>query len=302
MPLSAEARKLLESKGVSGISDPENALRVYVEKEADLANLPSEIEGMSVIGVVSGKFNALQRTGRWRPTLGGISIGHKNISAGTLGCLALDKTTGKTVILSNNHILANSNQGNIGDEILQPGPYDGGTLADQVATLARFVNIKQPPYTNLVDCAIAAPLSDDLVSDEILEIGKIAGIGTVGTNIAVKKSGRTSGLAQGSVFDTEATIKVYGYPFPDEYAIFDDQIITTAIGAPGDSGSVVLTADNRIVGLLFAGSDTLTAVNKIQNVADLLNIGFVVPPVVKASMPAALGAFMLGSILLGTAQ
>src|SRR3546814_20460298 len=72
----------------------------------------------------------------------GISIGHAAITAGTLGGLVRDRETGAVAILSNNHVLANSNQGTAGDAILQPGPADGGTdPGDRIATLARFVEI-----------------------------------------------------------------------------------------------------------------------------------------------------------------
>ncbi len=88
-----------------------------------------------------GAIRALENTGRLRPAPGGISIGHKDITAGTLGCLVTKNDT--TFILSNNHVLANSNNGEIGDAILQPGPADGGTgNTDRIGTLAEFVPIE----------------------------------------------------------------------------------------------------------------------------------------------------------------
>jgi len=201
-----------------------------------------------------------------------VSVGHKNITAGTLGCIVRDRTTGRRVILSNNHVLAYSNQASIGDEILQPGKYDGGTLEDTIARLTRFVEIKEPPATNLVDVAIATPLNDADVLDEILDIGKLVGVVEAREGMGVKKSGRTTGLTSGKVFDTLATVKVYGYPFPEEYAIFEDQLIADPIMKGGDSGSVWVSGDNRIMGLGFAGSDTFSVANKIQHVFDLLNL------------------------------
>ena len=66
----------------------------------------------------------IDRTKYIRPAPGGVSIGHKDITAGTLGMLVQDKETGEILILSNNHILANSNDAKIGDRIMQPGPHD----------------------------------------------------------------------------------------------------------------------------------------------------------------------------------
>ena len=78
-------------------------------------------------------------TDRVRPLVPGHSIGHPDITAGTLGCFV--KHDGKLCILSNNHVLANVNRASIGDPILQPGKHDGGTSADKVATLKNFIHI-----------------------------------------------------------------------------------------------------------------------------------------------------------------
>jgi len=277
MPLSPEAKELLKQKGISAISDPGQKIRVYVETEEDIAKLPSFISGYSVEPIVSGRFFALQdRTGRWRPAPGGVSIGHVNITAGTLGSRVIDLTTGKRLILSNNHVLANANLGKAGDPILQPGPYDGGSdPTDRIALLERFIEIKGPPEENLVDAALASPLNDADLSDDILGIGAVTGIENATVGMRVGKSGRTSGYTEAIISDVSATIKVYGYPFPEEYAIFNDQIITSLLGQPGDSGSLVVnTATKNAVGLLFAGSDTLTSLNKITNCCNLLNIKF----------------------------
>ena len=55
----------------------------------------------------------------------GGSVGHFEITAGTIGAIARDKKTGRDVILSNNHVLANENAAKIGDAILQAGVIDG---------------------------------------------------------------------------------------------------------------------------------------------------------------------------------
>jgi hypothetical protein len=55
---------------------------------------------------------------------------------------------------------------------------------------------------------------------------------------------------------------------------FENQILTTRMSAPGDSGSLVLDLSNKAVGLLFAGSDTVTLLNPIQLVLDKLEVRF----------------------------
>ncbi len=258
-------------------------------------------------------------TGRFRPAPGGVSIGHYQITAGTLGCLV--KKGGAIYILSNNHVLANSNEASIGDIILQPGPYDGGlSPADQIAVLSEFIPIgfttdngngggggggggpacgtakavvsvlnalaamtgsstrlKQyriiQQIENKVDCAIAKPLNENDVINEILGIGKIAGVAEGELNMAIQKSGRTTGLTNGTIEQIDVSAQVsYG---TNKTALFTDQLLAGAISQGGDSGSAVLDSNKNLVGLLFAGSDTTTIINRIGNVFSALGVTLV---------------------------
>ncbi len=58
------------------------------------------------------------RIKRWRPAPGSVSIGHYKITASTLVAAVTDKKTGDLLILSNNYVLANSNEGKIRDSLL----------------------------------------------------------------------------------------------------------------------------------------------------------------------------------------
>lgn len=267
--------------------------------------VPKTLEGTPTDVVQTGIIRALQSpTDRIRPAPGGVSIGHKDITAGTLGCLV--KKNDQIFILSNNHVLANSNQAEIGDPILQPGPYDGGSYPDDhIANLEDFVPINiiglpsecpfatgaagflngiaklfgssvkmqaidQQAIENLVDAAIARPLNPEDVSDEILEIGTIQGSAEAELGMAIKKSGRTTGLTTGVVEQVDVSVNVqYG---EGKIALFTDQLMAGAMSQGGDSGSAVLDDNNRLVGLLFAGSDTTTVINRIENVFSLLGV------------------------------
>src|SRR3989304_4203506 len=108
--------------------------------------VPKALEGVRTDVVETGRFHALgsappdvvERTSRVRPAPGGVGIGHPRATAGTLGGLARPRSGGP-VILSNNHVLANSNDAKAGDVILQPGAADGGRPEDGIARLASFV-------------------------------------------------------------------------------------------------------------------------------------------------------------------
>jgi hypothetical protein len=225
---------------------------------------------------------------RARPASGGYSVGHVAITAGTIGTCVYDMpgTPGNPAgvpshyyILSNNHVLANSNNAVPGDPILQPGPFDGGTNpADRIARLSRFVPITfEPPvpralHRNIVDCAVAEGQFHDL-NREIHWVGYLRGWlprAAIGVGMELQKTGRTTNYTTGRITAINATVDV-GYG-GGKVARYRDQIITTAMSAGGDSGSLVANRDNLAVGLLFAGSPVATILNQIQHVRSLLQI------------------------------
>jgi hypothetical protein len=302
-------------KSQHGQSTDELSVAVLVSRKIPRAALsaqqliPEELDGVRTDVIQVGELRALQsRLERWRPAPGGVSIAHYRVSAGTLGCVVRDRGTGTRLILSNNHVLADSNAGNPGDVILQPGPADGGqqnqdvlahlerycslqfneepgtcAIADTAASLANAIarllrsshrlqsRRVQPQAANLVDAAVARPLADSEVLDDILEVGMVTGAAQAELNMNVRKSGRTTGFTTGQITVLDATLTVnYG---SGRNATFDDQIVSTPMSQGGDSGSLLVTGDPPLaVGLLFAGSDQSTIYNPIQAVLDCLNV------------------------------
>lgn len=133
----------------NGVGEP--SVVVLVEQKVPVAALsaaemvPKEVDGVKTDVIEVGYLRAYDSPrDRFRPEIpSGVSIGHYKITAGTLGTIVTDKNTGEKLILSNNHVLANSNNALVGDAILQPGPADGGqNPADMVARLERFVQIR----------------------------------------------------------------------------------------------------------------------------------------------------------------
>ena len=267
--------------------------------------IPSAVDGTPTDVIQTGVIRALQvPTDRFRPAPGGVSVGHVGITAGTLGCWVTKN--GQKVILSNNHVLANSNAAEIGDAILQPGPFDGGRFPqDHIANLTQFVPIsfqgvpsgcqfanavisvfnlgcrvigsntryqvtKIQAEENRVDAAIATPLNSADIKDDIFNIGPIQGTVSGKLGMAIKKSGRTTGFTTGEIQQVDVTANVqYG---AGQVAVFTDQLLAGAMSQGGDSGSAVLDDGNRLTGLLFAGSETTTIINRIENVFSALGI------------------------------
>jgi len=251
-------------------------VKVYVEKKIAKAQLPKkDLIPQKLLPVETdveevGKIVAQGNSGRYRPAPGGVSLGHYRITAGTLGCLVKDKNSGKFFILSNNHVLANSNNAKKGDPILQPGPYDGGKKPkDTIGYLENWVEIEFGKEANSVDAALAEPKNINLVKSEIMLIGLPRGVAKAKLGMPIQKSGRTTGYTTGKIKDISATVKVN---YDNQVALFRNQILTTNMSQGGDSGSLVLDMQKRAVGLLFAGSELVTILNPIATVFNLLNI------------------------------
>src|SRR6267143_1898178 len=95
------------------------AAKVPMEEVHEAARVPEKVDGIRTDVVEIGEIDAFPFKGRFRPAPGGVSVGHFRITAGTIGCLVKKGT--KLHILRNNHVLANVNQGTVGDAVLQPG-------------------------------------------------------------------------------------------------------------------------------------------------------------------------------------
>jgi hypothetical protein len=313
------SQKFLMQEGVCGVSYVAGSaprLRVYVESEEVAWRVPETILGYPVEVKVVGRIYALgargvsvltgvsgDKTWRWRPICGGISVGVAGGATGTIACRVYDRSTGEVLILSNRHVLS----GDVNTPVIQPGVADGGSYPDDaVGYVYRFIDVKPPPLDNKVDAALAKPTVD--VSGEVLDVGVVSDTADPVEGMTVCKSGRSSCYTCGKIIDAHASVKVYGYPFG--YAIFTDQVIVEpAIGAPGDSGSLVVEAGSkRAVGLLFAGSDVVTVFNKINNVLDALNISLrppapvAYPPVSPAYILVASAPLVFATLVVGFSE
>jgi hypothetical protein len=196
---------------------------------------------------------------RLRPIRPGTSVGHYEITAGTLGTFVRIDGSDRPRVLSNNHVLADENRGAVGDEILQPGVLDGGQAgADRIASLERFVAL-DAAGVNHVDAALA--ILDEGVEfeptiEQIATTGELASVEDVEH---VVKRGRTTGRTRGVITAIEVDNVVVR--FSTGRLRFDNQIEmagsnATVFSKGGDSGSLIVdepTGD--AVALLFAGSD-----------------------------------------------
>ena len=300
---------------------PQGGLAVFVLTErAGVAGIPSRLDGVTVVPRVVGKIVALCHKGgtdpkgcdnpppppdggsndctstteRFRPACIGISTGHPAITAGTIGARVTDGTD--VYALSNNHVYADENLASIGDAVIQPGTFDGGSSpADDIGNLSDFelINFNNTypflpnycngsgPHCNVMDAAIAVSNTADLGNATPSDGYGTPKSATVAASInqKVKKYGRTTGETKGQVIAINAIVDV-GYSAG--VARFVDQIIISpgTFSAGGDSGSLIVddskgkdkTNARKPVGLLFAGSSLVTIANPIDAVLDRFGV------------------------------
>jgi len=217
---------------------------------------------------------------RLRPVEGGASGASFRFPVGTLTCVVSDATQPATqFLLSCNHVLANVNAGVVGDPVLQPAFSDGGNAGDTVGWLARWMPISfVASRPNLVDAALARVPGGACLPDVVLA-GPVTGVRSAASlepGEEVRKVGRSSGLSTQSVVGSDADVWVtYRTAAGLMSALFYNQILTTACAEYGDSGSPLLDAENRIVGMLFSGTAQTTAFNRFDTIEAMLGVRFV---------------------------
>lgn len=308
----------------------EQAMLVFVTKKVPKTELqsgdmvPRSVQGSIVDVVEIGEVKLLSesegeesdirpvnRLGRLRPAPGGVSVGHWRVTAGTLGAIVQDSGSKARLMLSNNHVLANSTTGEdgraaAGDPVLQPGSFDGGKYPeDMIGRLERFIPLYRTQQRS--ECQVAnywegvanrmlsiffprysvwlqrkdsrgnlvdAAVARPQAEEDLLE--QVLDIGVIAGqgSAALGQEVRFSGRTSGyKQGQVIATeVSLYVQLTPLEQAYFTDQVMISAISQPGDSGSLVVDRENRAVGLLFAGSDRVTICNRIENVCRLLEI------------------------------
>jgi len=206
---------------------------------------------------------------------------------GTLGCF-VELANHAVAILSNNHVVAGENRGQIGkDRILQPGNFSFDP-AMHVATLSDFAQLVASPsgasivggsvVYNDIDAGVAS-LSLGQIHVQSYLPGRLAagpkGTATATVNDRVHKVGRTTGLTYGEVKQVGVVVGPVGYGIGGcwfRQSIIIEGVNGTTFSDHGDSGSaIVRDSDGMVLGLLYAGNGTQTYACPIGSVMSRLN-------------------------------
>lgn len=262
-PLRVDVVQPVLAMGVSPIADRKSeyalAVRVYAGGDRQAARLLRSLP-------VKDKELDLVRGVRYTPRLtlrAGGSCGHFNITAGTLGGFVEDQEN--YYIMSNNHVLADSNHANHGDEILQPGPIDANSGHKVIGNLDKWLALSRT-RTDQFDAALATFGSGvkDFFPWQYKGIGdtKKTAVANRFTVRNVVKRGRTTGVTHGrvSAFELNGVMIDYGTKKKPFVVTYDEQI--EIVGSPedvpfsdgGDSGSFIFDSDSlQPYALLYGG-------------------------------------------------
>jgi len=220
--------------------------------------------------------------------IGGISGAHTNLTgqSGTIGyfCTLKSKLPRRKEIhmLSNSHVFADLRKPRVDatDLIMQPSPGEPASNRP-IGTLINFSVLKfdgDMAKPNHVDAAVAklwAPLAHKPL---IPLIGAVKGyVATKDFEIgeAVRKFGRTTGYTEGHIFSVHLDIWIR-YDRTGQSAFFQDQLLIepdlpqfTKFVSGGDSGSLLVDAEQHAIGLIFAGRSELPVPSNTKAVAEI---------------------------------
>jgi hypothetical protein len=195
------------------------------------------------------------------------------VFVGTLGAIVKDRTTHAAMALTNFHVACIDAHYTIGDAQCQPGRVDGGACPGDT-----FGSLTRATLSNHVDGAVISINSGKTTDCSIEQIGDVKGTAAASLNEAVRKRGRTTGLTFGKVNSVDASVTInYGdglgnHTLKNQIRVEPDTTQNPAFSDHGDSGSTVVDANNKVVGLLFGGSTAATYCCPIQFVLDELNV------------------------------
>ena len=239
-------------------------------------------------------FPPIDRQTRHRPVVPSVSVGHIDITAGTLGAI-LEREDGTLVGLTNAHVAApHKADPEAGDTIVQPGPRDAAiqdSSKNRIGSLAEWSPITTgEDEVNHTDSALFE-FDEDVkaISTHMPGLGRYDGglIPKPGDDIPIggidldpptdrefMKVGRTTDERHGLVVEESARTRInYRRESP---ATFEGVTLFEDMSAGGDSGSVIgyrATDENGdpafyITHLLFAGSDTVTIAVPFEQVIE----------------------------------
>jgi hypothetical protein len=273
---------LVGAKEVNGVATEQPAFQVYVRVKVGQTELgpnqviPKQIGGFPTDVILIEEVTLIvEDSDEYRPLCGGSQL-EQSGGTGTLGVIAV-ATTGSLapvdapVIVTNNHVAPN-----IGGLVGQPSsPCDSWCC--RCCEVGTVVDTRS---NTLVDVSIATLKSGMRFCNEILERGVIRGwvpASSLTPGQRLFKRGRTTRLTEGRFSIATATVPIEGRPTGVNQIRITAAVAGNAFALGGDSGSIVVDEQNRVVGLLYASTLPAGApsfANRVEEVRSAMKIDF----------------------------
>jgi len=192
---------------------------------------------------------------KWRPVRPGTSVSVDTsksgyMSARTICCIVrdIDDPKGPRYIL-----LPHDSDSSPGSAIVQPGLLDGGNLTkDVIGEVVRTIALK-PGQANAAAGTIARLNVE--ANPTTPEFG-FNGVASAQVGQVVRKYGRTTGLSTGTVTGIHVSAQISIDEGPRQFSELIEVRTDPKRGFSdaGDTGAAVVDAQNRLIGMVFAGS------------------------------------------------
>ncbi len=307
-------KEILSREGVTGIDvgykyrngEKTNKLciRIFVKKKIENMKsgdvLPKEIGGVKT-DIIEEEFTVASRNfdPNTRPDyfnydtiMGGMRVqifsgDERSFNPGTAGMVVKDKMTNQPLMLTNWHVIAVGGVIYNNSNVHQPEMkyrIDEFGLTDTTGNVIGNVERSKLDSGNVfmdAGCIRLIP-GKRPISNQIAKIGEVSGIRELtefDNDLSVSKKGATTSLTHGFIDGVSSTIKINyagvgSMNVAGAYRINTDENINGMFADTGDSGSVVVDDENRVVGLLFAANSRngTALIIPIKNVFDTLDI------------------------------
>jgi hypothetical protein len=203
---------------------------------------------------------------------GGISGANMNLTgqSGTIGYFCTRRSkfsrTQDILLLSNCHVFADLRKTKIdeGDLIMQPSPGEQGSNRP-IGSLINFSALKferDVNEPNHIDAAVAKLWTSHQHKPVLPFIGAVKGYVArkdIKIGEAVRKCGRTTGYTEGRILSTFVDLRIR-YDRTGQSAFFENQLLIEPASPThqrfvdkGDSGSLLMDAEQHAIGLIFGG-------------------------------------------------
>lgn len=249
-------------------------------KEAQ--ELPAEVDGVKIVYYYIGEITLMKTTDKYDPLIGGISIGAIDVTAGTLGGVVWDKKTHEPYLITNEHVVSNTQNTDPlhppkGFAIVQPGPIDGGTeLAGKLFVVGGMKERAMDGAPCNIDAALIMPVRG-FAAEEFWGVGQVEAFKHAPAKVGdeIVKSGRTTGVTENAVAAVDVSTNLRGIKWSDPLLMEGLIQTRSSFVQGGDSGSRVWKKSTmEPIGLVFAGSWLVSLIIPAQTICDVLGVYF----------------------------